>query len=163
MIEPIDVESRATGDDHLALRLWLRLLACTNLIEGKARSRLRAAFETTMPRFDLMAQLERAPAGLRMNEISRRMMVTGGNITRIVDQLVAEGLVIKEMSRDDRRAFTVRLTAPGRRAFSGMAERHETWVVQMLEALNRREKLQLYALLAKVKAHVAQLPAGDGA
>jgi DNA-binding MarR family transcriptional regulator len=160
MIEPIDVESRATGDDHVSLRLWLRLLACTNLIEGRARSKLRGLFEETMPRFDLMAQLERSPAGLKMSEISRRMMVTGGNITRIVDQLVHEGLVVRETSPGDRRSFTVRLTPSGRRAFASMAERHEAWIVEMFAVLSRKERLQLYALLAKVKSHVAQLPAG---
>jgi len=159
MIHPIDLESRTTGDDHLSLRLWLRLLACTNLIESRARSRLRAFFDTTMPRFDLMAQLDRTPAGLRMNEISRRMMVTGGNVTRIVDQLVDEGLVLREPSTGDRRSFTIRLTAAGRKAFAAMAQRHETWVLEMFEALNRKERLQLYALLAKLKSHVARIPA----
>jgi len=155
MIQPIDLESRTTGDDHLSLRLWLRLLACTNLVEGRARTRLRTSFDTTLPRFDLMAQLERAPGGLRMNEISRRMMVTGGNVTRIVDQLTDEGLVARGPSRGDRRSFTVRLTAAGRKAFAAMAQQHETWIVEMFGALSRKERLQLYALLAKLKSHVA--------
>jgi len=157
MIQPIDLESRTTGDDHLSLRVWLRLLACANLVEGRARTRLRANFETTLPRFDLMAQLERSPAGLRMNEISRRMMVPGGNVTRIVDQLVDEGLVARDPSPGDRRSFTVCLTATGRKAFAAMASRHETWIIEMFGALNRKERLQLYALLAKLKSHVAQI------
>ena len=99
-----DTETRATSDDHQALRLWLRMLACTNLIEGEVRSRLRQQFDITLPRFDLMAQLERVPGGLKMGELSKRMMVTGGNVTGITDQLVAEGLVVREDNPADRRA-----------------------------------------------------------
>ena len=156
MIRAVDTESRASDRDHLSLRLWLRLLACTNLIEGRARSNLRRTFDTTLPRFDLMAQLERSPAGLRMNEISRRMMVTGGNVTRITDQLAEEGLVSRTVEPDDRRAVTVRLTAAGRRAFAAMAQRHEEWIVDMFAPLSQRERLELYGLLAKLKAHVAR-------
>ncbi len=107
----------ALADDHHdALRLWLRLLTCTMLIEGRIRSRLRERFATTLPRFDLMAQLERHPEGLRMGELSRRMMVTGGNVTGITAALVAEGLVERRAIPGDRRAHAVRLTAAGKRA-----------------------------------------------
>ena len=157
MIRAVDTESRASERDHLSLRLWLRLLACTNLIESRARSSLRLDFDTTLPRFDLMAQLERNPTGLRMSEISRRMMVTGGNITRITDQLVDEGLVAREPVPGDRRAYTVRLTAAGRRAFAAMAARHEAWIVEMFSVLTHAQRGQLYSLLAKLKTHVTRL------
>ena len=156
MIEPVDAESRTSDADHLSLRLWLRLLTCTNLIESRARTGLRLDFDTTLPRFDLMAQLDRNPTGLRMNEISRRMMVTGGNITRITDQLVAEGLVMRNTAADDRRSVIVRLTAAGRRAFAAMADRHEAWIVEIFAALAQPERVQLYNLLAKLKAHAAE-------
>ncbi|MBI1771966.1 MAG: MarR family transcriptional regulator, partial [Burkholderiales bacterium] len=90
-----DMESRLTQDDHQSLRLWLRMLSCTVMIEGEIRSRLRSEFGITLPRFDLMAQLERHPEGLRMGELSKRMMVTGGNITGITDQLEQEKLVTR--------------------------------------------------------------------
>jgi len=157
MIEPVDLESRTTVDDHASLRLWLRLLACTNLIAARARTNLRREYATTMPRFDLLAQLERSPRGLRMNELSRRLMVTGGNVTRIVDQLVTEGLVERRTSAGDRRSFTVRLTPAGRRAFGAMAEMHERWIVEMFSGLGRKERVQLYGLLAKLKGHVGDL------
>ena len=93
----MDKEARLQGttpaEHPEALRLWLRMLTCTQLIETRVRAALREQFDTTLPRFDLMAQLERAPEGLKMNELSRRMMVTGGNVTAITDQLVSEGLV----------------------------------------------------------------------
>ena len=107
----VDAETRATDDDHQALRLWLRLLACTNLIEAPLRQRLREQFESSLPRFDLMAQLDRHPQGLKMRELSRRLMVTGGNITGLTDRLVAESLVERRDDPSDRRAYTVALTA----------------------------------------------------
>ncbi len=154
MQERIDLESRATHDDHLSVRVWLRLLACTNLVEGRVASALRDAFDTTLPRFDFLSQLERNPAGLRMTEISQRMMVTGGNITRIADGLLAEGLISRSVAPGDRRASIVRLTAPGRRAFGEMARRHEGWIVEMFGGLSETDRTQLYTLLAKLKRHL---------
>lgn len=145
-----DLEARANGGDHLSLRLWLRMLSCTNLIEGRARTRLREEFATTLPRFDLMAQLDRAPEGLKMSELSRRLMVTGGNVTRLTDQLESEGLVVRGGS-PDRRVFRVTLTERGRSWFAAMARRHEDWIVETFEALSHEERTQLFALLAKLK------------
>jgi DNA-binding MarR family transcriptional regulator len=153
----VDQESRAREGDHRALRLWLRLLSCTQHIERRVRARLRERFGTTLPRFDLMSQLERHPEGLRMNALSRRMMVTGGNVTGIVDQLAAEGLVERHADEGDRRAFLVRLTGEGRRVFAGMALEHEAWIVELLAGLSRREHAELFALLAKVKQHTLEV------
>jgi DNA-binding MarR family transcriptional regulator len=148
---PMDLEARVHSEHPEALRLWLRLLTCTQLVEKALRSRLREQFGTTLPRFDLMAQLERAPQGLKMNELSSRMMVTGGNITGITDQLVSEGLVDRLTVAGDRRACRVRLTPKGRRAFRDMARRHEDWVVDAFAALTAKEVASLYRLLGKVK------------
>ena len=153
--EPLDLASRLTGDHHQSLKLWLRMLSCTVRIESEIRSRLRTTFEITLPRFDLMAQLERAPDGLRMNELSRRMMVTGGNVTGITDQLVAEGLVVREDNPKDRRAYIVKLTKEGRRVFRAWADEHEDWIIGLFEGLGEKEREQLYALLAQLKKHVA--------
>jgi DNA-binding MarR family transcriptional regulator len=151
-----DRETIARSDDHRALRIWLRLLTCTQLIERRVRSGLREDFGTTLPRFDLMAQLERHPEGLKMNALSRLMMVTGGNITSIVDQLVGEGLVERLPEPADRRAFRVRLTRAGDRAFADMAREHERWVVALFEGLTRREHDDLLRLLAKLKRHMME-------
>jgi DNA-binding MarR family transcriptional regulator len=152
-----DHETRVTADHHQSLRLWLRMLACTNLIEAQIRSRLRVNFQTTLPRFDLMAQLERNPDGLKMGELSRRMMVTGGNVTGITDQLVSEGLVVREDNPKDRRAYIVKLTKEGKRVFKQMAEAHEDWIIDLFEGLGEKEKQELYSLLAQLKQHVAGL------
>ena len=153
---PMDMEARAHSEHPEALRLWLRLLTCTQLVEKELRGRLRGEFDTPLPRFDLMAQLERAPDGLKMNELSRRMMVTGGNVTGITDQLAAEGLVDRAGVEGDRRAYRVRLTPKGRKVFHGMAQQHEDWVVQAFSALTDKEIATLQRLLGKVKQHAQQ-------
>ena len=150
----MDLEARAHEQHHEALRLWLRMLTCTQLIEQRVRTGLREKFKTTLPRFDLMAQLERSPEGLKMNELSRRMMVTGGNITGITDQLEAEGFVERSAVANDRRALCIRLTGAGRKAFADMAAVHESWIVAALAGLSEREVATLHKLLGKVKQHM---------
>jgi DNA-binding MarR family transcriptional regulator len=150
---PLDLEARAHSEHAQSLRLWLRLLTCSQLIEKRVRAGLREQFDTTLPRFDLMAQLERHPEGLKMKELSHRLMVTGGNVTGITDQLVAEGLVERVGVEGDRRAFLVRLTPEGRRAFEHMATQHEQWIVDAFEGLSPRDLDQLHKLLGKVKQH----------
>jgi DNA-binding MarR family transcriptional regulator len=147
------MEARAHSEHPEALRLWLRLHTCTQLIEKQVRGGLRERFDTTLPRFDLMAQLERAPDGLKMNELSRRMMVTGGNVTGITDQLAAEGLVDRVDVAGDRRAYRVRLTSKGRKLFHDMAHQHERWILDAFAALSDKEIATLHKLLGKVKDH----------
>jgi DNA-binding MarR family transcriptional regulator len=149
----MDLEARAHSEHPEALRLWLRLLTCTQIVEKQVRSLLRERFDTTLPRFDLMAQLERSPDGLKMNELSRRMMVTGGNVTGITDQLVTEGLVERIDVQGDRRAYRVRLTTRGRKQFHEMARQHEDWIVDAFSALSDKDIATLHRLLGKVKDH----------
>lgn len=152
-----DLESRVNADHHQALKLWLRLLSCTTRVEGVIRNRLRAQFETTLPRFDLLAQLEREPDGLTMGELSERLMVTGANVTGITDQLEAEGLVKRTAHPTDRRAFAVRLTSRGRRQFGRMAAVHEQWVVELFARWGSRQKDLMYTLLGDLKQHLATM------
>lgn len=144
----------ATERCKAELRLWLRLLSCTNLIENAVRTRLRETFDMTLPQFDLMAALERAPDGLTMGELSRRLMVSSGNVTGITERLVAEGLVAREPSPTDRRAFVVKLTPAGRRAFLAMAMVHEGWIADFFDDLPGEDVEALMALLGRVKQAV---------
>ena len=149
----MDMEARGHSEHPEALRLWLRMLTLTQLIEKQVRAQLREQWGTTLPRFDLMAQLERKPDGLKMNELSRRMMVTGGNVTGITDQLVGEGLVERIDVEGDRRAYLVRLTPRGRALFGEMARQHEGWIVAAFEGLLPAEVEALHRLLGQVKQH----------
>jgi DNA-binding MarR family transcriptional regulator len=151
-----DLTARADHEpDQAVLRLWLRLLSCTTLIENQVSSRLRNEFEITLPRFDLMAQLARSPDGVNMGELSQRLMVSGGNITGITDNLERDGLVERITPPEDRRAKIVRLTAKGRVVFDQMAQVHATWIEDWMDGLTEQEQHQLYLLLGKLKHHVS--------
>ncbi len=149
----MDLEARGHSEHPEELRLWLRMLTLTQLIEKDVRTQLRQRFDTTLPRFDLMAQLQRHAEGLKMNELSRRMMVTGGNVTGITDQLVTEGLVERALVEGDRRACRVRLTALGHTLFDEMARAHEDWIVAAFKGLGAAEIKALHTLLGQVKEH----------
>ena len=147
----VDAMPRVAEDAHVSLRLWLQLLACSALIERHVRERLRDRFDITLPRFDMMAQLDREPKGLKMSELSRRLMVTGGNVTGLTDQLVAEGLVVRRGIPGDRRAYNVRLTPKGKRQFETMAAEHEAWIVALFERFPAQEREALRESLARLK------------
>jgi DNA-binding MarR family transcriptional regulator len=150
----LDSETQAVDlpEDHTdELRLWLRLLTCTTLIEGEVRSRLRARFDVTLPRFDLMAQLDKAPDGMTLSDVSKRMMVSNGNVTGLVERLVVSGHLDRRTSVTDRRVQMIRLTKVGRAEFRKMAAEHETWIADMFSELTPKEVRELMRLLAKTK------------
>ncbi|HUH88973.1 MAG TPA: MarR family transcriptional regulator [Pusillimonas sp.] len=151
MEETPDLETLTGPEDHDDLRLWLRLLTCCNLIEGDIRGRLRTEYETTLPRFDLMAQLQRAPEGMKMSELSRHMMVTNGNITGITDQLEKEGMVQRNKVLTDRRSSLIKLTAKGKRSFKKMADSHEQWIQDLLSGLSEKSRKNLFEALGELK------------
>src|SRR3954451_19131048 len=150
----LDSETKAveTPEDHGdELRLWLRLLTCTNLIESEVRSRLRARFDVTLPRFDLMAQLDKAPDGMTLSHVSKRMMVSNGNVTGLVERLVESGHLDRRTSDQDRRVQVIRLTKTGRAEFRKMAAEHESWIPDLFADLAEKNVGELMRLLAKTK------------
>ena len=130
----LDSETKAVElpEDHGdEIRLWLRLLTCTTLIEGEVRSRLRERFDVTLPRFDLMAQLDKVPEGMTLSDVSKRMMVSNGNVTGLVERLVESGHLDRRTSDADRRVQVIRLTKAGRAEFRKMAAEHELWIADI--------------------------------
>lgn len=149
-------EARLRPQDHTALKLWLRLLACTTQIETEIRRRLRDRFGISLSRFDYLAQLHRHPDGLRMRDLSRRLMVTGGNVTALTDELTVEGLVQREADPGDGRAWRVRLTPQGRDQFERMAVEHEAWVVQLMSGLGPVEQQRLLDALGILRVSLVE-------
>jgi DNA-binding MarR family transcriptional regulator len=143
-------EARVRAGDHDTLKLWLRMLACTTRIEDEVRRRLRARFGVSLARFDYLAQLHRH-GGLKMRELSRYLMVTGGNVTGLTDELEREGLVQRESSETDRRAWIVRLTPLGRTTFEAMAREHEEWILELFEGVSPSVRQKLYAHLGELR------------
>jgi len=151
---PLDAETKVAerpADHEAELRLWLRLLTCTNLIESEIRRRLRDDYDVTLPRFDLMAQLDKAPNGMTLGELSQRMMVSNGNVTGLTERLVEQGLLDRRAAPNDRRAQIVSLTAEGRRTFRAMARTHEDWIAEIFSGLESKDIETLMGLLAKTK------------
>ena len=148
-------EARVRDNDHAALKLWLRLLTCTTQIEDEVRRRLRAGFNVSLARFDYLAQLYRH-GGLRMRDLSRYLMVTGGNVTGLTDELEREGLVQREISESDRRAVIVRLTPLGRQSFEAMAKQHEQWIVELFAGLEPAIVQRLYKHLGELRVGVVK-------
>lgn len=164
--QALGLEARVAEADHQSLKLWLRLLACSTQIEIEIRRRLRQRFGVSLPRFDFLAQLHRHPDGLRMNALSRYLMVSGGNVTGLTDELEKDGLVARDGDPHDRRSVRVRLTPAGRRAFERMASEHEGWVVELFAGLEGSDKQALYDGLGRLRLQLTQGPseaAGGGA
>ena len=152
--EELGHEARAGQEDHAVLKLWLRMLASTKQIEAEIRKRLRERFDITLARFDYMAQLYRYRDGLKMRVLSRYLMVTGGNVTGLTDELEREGVVSRTASPDDRRAWIVNLTPKGRRSFEAMAKEHEQWILEMFAGLDMKTVRQLHSQLGQLRVHV---------
>ena len=129
------------------LRVWLRLLDRNREILGRLRGSLRTEFDTTLPRFDVMATLDRYRDGLRMSHLSAHLKVSNGNVTGIVDSLIHEGLVTRQVDSHDKRATTVRLTRHGIERFAAMARSHERWIDTMFTKLDSNALDQLSSLL----------------
>lgn len=141
-----------------SLRLWLRLLSCSMVIEKRIRVRLESDFAMTLPRFDVLAALEREPDGLTMSQLSAALLVSNGNVTGVVTRLIEELLVVRTMESDDKRFATVRLTRKGREAFNRMAGVHEGWIDQMLCELTEAQIEQLSKLLAVMRHSIEKNP-----
>ena len=150
----LGLEGRAGSDDHAKLKLWLRMLSCTTQVEAEIRRRLRTRFDITLARFDYMAQLYRHRDGLKMRDLSRYLMVTGGNVTGLTDDLTRDGLVTREGSPTDRRSWIVRLTPKGRRSFESMAREHEEWILELFAGLEDAVVKQLHEQLGKLRVQL---------
>ena len=155
--ERIGHEGRIASDDHQSLKVWLRLLSCSTQIETEIRKRLRAEFGMTLARFDYLAQLQRHPDGLRMRALSQFLMVTGGNVTGLTDELEKEGLVERVAEPEDRRSYRVSLTKKGRKLFGKIAAVHETWVIAIFAGMSLPQKAQLQDLLGRLRVQLNEI------
>jgi len=165
IIAHLDSETKVLESPHAhkdELRLWLRLFTCTTLIETEVRRRLAEKFKTTLPRFDLFAQLERAPSGMTLGDLSKRMMVSNGNVTNLVERLVESGHLERFALPTDRRVQIVKLSQKGRNNFSRMAKAHEEWIAELFSGLSPDDIKDLTRTLGKLKGSIqASLSPGD--
>ncbi|MEM9221142.1 MAG: MarR family transcriptional regulator [Pseudomonadota bacterium] len=156
MDQRVEQPSVASDADADTLRLWLRLFATSNLVAAELARRLRAEFAMTLPRFDLMAQLHKSDGPLTLGELSRRLMVTNGNVTGLVERLVDDGLVDRKVRANDRRSATVSLTEAGEMLFERMADDHRAWVAELFGGLDETDRAELSALLRSARNSVGE-------
>lgn len=158
----LDPAEKHGGQLHgpMSVRLWLRMLSCTMVVEKRLRRRFIEQFDTTLPRFDVLAALDRKHVGISMGELSQMLLVSNGNVTAIVRQLQSDGLVEVEAAEHDRRSLIVSMTKQGRASFADMAAAHHIWLERMLGGVPEDIQEELFTLLAKVKTSIAQENAG---
>ncbi|QPC85740.1 MarR family transcriptional regulator [Mesorhizobium sp. NBSH29] len=145
------VESSAGSKERL--RLWIRLLRVSRVVESELRERLKRDFNSTLPRFDVMAALYRAPDGMLMSDLSRFLLVSNGNVTGIIDRLVTDGFVVRAQREGDRRTSIVRLTAQGEAEFGRMAAVHEAWIGELLGDVGETDAHRLSGMLKAFRSN----------
>lgn len=141
----------AKNRDKEAVRTWLRILSCEMVVEKHLRSQFRIHFSTTLPRFDVLSELERANRPLTMSELSSELMVSNGNVTGVIDRLEKSGLVERNRAQHDRRILYIQLTKEGRSSFSQMAKHHKQWLAELFGDISEKEMSRLQSLLLKVR------------
>ncbi len=141
-------------DAKSRLRLWLRLLKSSRMIESRLRENLRRDYGSTLPRFDVLAALHRHEGGLKMSELSGVLKVSNGNVTGIVDRLEEDGMVERQAVEGDRRASRARLTTAGRAHFKELATAHESWIDQLLEDFTEAEAEQVSTRLHRLNERI---------
>ena len=159
-LEVLQTKLRHIPADEEGLRLWLRLVDCTRLVEEEIRQALRETFAMTLPRFEVMSAINRVPDGLTMSELSQWLMVTKGNVTGIAERLSEDGYIKRRPTPTDRRSFCVTLTAKGQRLVSRMQAEHERIVEQIFDGLGLEDNDMLMGILARIKDEVEQLRSG---
>lgn len=145
------LNSPMTAREKQALRLWLQLLSLTTRVEKRIRRNLQAEFGTTLPRFDVLATLEREGKKITMGQLSRKLLVSKGNVTGVVNELCRQGLVKRERGKADRRNHYLSLTSKGEGEFRKMAEAHRRWIARLFSATDSKSLSALTRQLSRVK------------
>lgn len=165
MASPLQIFERKMENiprDKDGLRLWLRIVACTQMVEQEIRIMLREKFAMTLPRFELLAALDRVPDGLTMGELSRWLMVTKGNITGIAERLSEDGFIKRQPTPTDRRSFVVTLTPKGRKLFKEMETQYERLLDEVFVEISIDDFDSFTGVLAKVKEVIENLREQQG-
>ncbi len=132
--------------------LWVRLLTCHNLVLTELRKNFEG--ECTLARFDLVANLDQED-GQTLAALSRRMLVTAGNLTGLVDRAERDGVVVRKADPRDGRLVRVYLTHKGQRLAKELVPAHGAQVAKLLGGLDVSERRELRRLLGKLRDSMA--------
>lgn len=156
-----DIETRIGEEASDELRLWLRLQCCHNKIQSHIRNQLRLQFNTTLPRFELMAQLASRREGIKMGELSSLLMVSNGNVTTIASQLENDQLIERIVDQADRRSTFVRLTTRGLRQYNKIAKAYDSWLTEAFAGISDAQTKKLYKSLSELKESLDKVVKSD--
>lgn len=143
------------------LRLWLRIVSLTQMVELQIRALLREKFDSTLPRFELLSALDRVPDGLTMGELSQWLMVTKGNVTGIAERLSEDGFIKRHPTPTDRRSFCVTLTPKGKKLYKEMEAAYEDLLDKMFSEVSLDDSDMFTGVLAKVRDSIEELGEGE--
>ncbi len=153
-----EIINKSDSIEKQKLRVWLRLLKVTRTIEAELRERFRREFSSTLPRFDVLAALDRAPDGLKMSQLSSVLKVSNGNVTGIIDRQVKDDLVVRVPVGGDKRAMMVKLTDAGKAHFTEMAAAHKQWLDELMSDIDEDDAAQLINLLDHIGCDKGENP-----
>jgi MarR family 2-MHQ and catechol resistance regulon transcriptional repressor len=138
----------------LALGMWVKLVRATATFGKFSGDNIRS-FGLTEPQFGVLECLGHL-GPLTLGEISRKQLVSGGNITCVIDNLEKEGLVERQHSLKDRRTIVARLTSKGKKMFDDIFTQHARRIAEIAAVLNESEQQQLSILLKKLGTELQQ-------
>lgn len=158
-VVPIAEKHDGKLGDRANTRVWLRLLSCTMAIEKEVQRRFGER-GMTLPRFDVLAALDRHPEGMTMGALSKMLLVSNGNVTGLAQKLKGDGLIEMTPLPSDRRTQIVKLTSEGKQQFNKLSRAHHDWIDQMLAGLDFTQRERLYVALGTMKLSIAKASHG---
>jgi DNA-binding MarR family transcriptional regulator len=154
---PHDVwRESAEGTRNAETQVWHALLAIHGSVFSRLSRALSREFGITLAKYDVLAQLYRVPEGLTQSDLSRQLKVTGGNVTGLVRRLISDGLISRETSASDRRAFVVQLTGKGRSVYLSARERHDALLAGFFDAVAPDRLTEIRTMLDQLSQALIQ-------
>lgn len=148
-----------SDEEEVALRLWIALARCYQTFARAVAGKV-SEYELTTPQFGILEALYHL-GPLSQGELAEKMLVTGGNVTYVMDRLEAQGLVERERSGSDRRVVEASLTSRGRQLLRDVFPEHASYIAELVETLSPRERVSLRRLLKRLGLGLAEGMSGD--
>ncbi|MBL1215224.1 MAG: MarR family transcriptional regulator [Ignavibacteriae bacterium] len=144
MIPKIDYGEKA----NLALDTWVKLARAYSSLNKKSLENIRA-FGLTQPQFGVIEALGHL-GPMKIGVLCAKMLVSGGNMTLVLDNLEKLGLIERVHSKEDRRAIVIQLTKKGDSLFKKIFSNHAVFISELMGVLDEKEQKELGKLLKKL-------------
>jgi MarR family 2-MHQ and catechol resistance regulon transcriptional repressor len=143
-----------------SLKLWVVLSRAWDAVQGHAAADI-ARHGLTITEFGVMEALyHKGP--LLLGEVQRKILVTSGGVTYLIDRLAAKGLVERRRCEKDRRAYYAALTPEGEALIREIFPAHGAAIHRAVAGLTAEQKEQAIDLLRTLGRFAAEAPRGQG-